>query len=80
MRLLYIMLRVWPHHRFNIDFIISVCLALKRELPIMDDAELKTVFRIASVRGPENPFEGKILLDLQNSVLNRVIGKWEARS
>lgn len=30
MRLLYIMLKAWPFYKFKVDFITSICLALKR--------------------------------------------------
>ena len=80
MRLLYIMLKIWPFYRFNYDFISSICLALKRELPIMNDDELKSLFRISATNyNVSDRYDGDILLNLQNSILNKVLEKWEKR-
>jgi hypothetical protein len=44
MRVLLIMLKAFPHYRFDYDFILSTCLALKKELLIMNNEELQKLF------------------------------------
>jgi hypothetical protein len=42
------MLKIWPFYQFRVEFITSICLALKKELILMNDDELRVLFRVTT--------------------------------
>jgi hypothetical protein len=79
-KLLWIMLTIFPIHRFDYGFILSICLGIKKQLHLLDDAGLKNLYALLATRqGEEIRYNNNVLVEIQTLVLAKMINKAEEK-